>query len=89
MKQECKCAFRDAMSKRLRSARKKANLTQSKFSELLMMDTRSYISLEQGTHCCCALTLILYLVFVCNDVDGFISEMRQIILSVYNRHDAS
>lgn len=84
MRNACKCAFRDAMSKRFREARNSAKLSQAKFSELLLMDTRSYINLEHGANCCCALTLVLYLVFVCDDVKGFVDEMRNIILDVYN-----
>lgn len=87
MRNACKCAFRDAMSKRFRDARRDANLSQAKFSELFLMDTRSYVSLEHGANCCCALTLLLYLVFVCKDVHGFVEEMRSVILKVYENEN--
>lgn len=88
MKKECKCAFRAAMANRFKYARTEAKLSQAKFSELLLIDERTYIRLEHGANCCCALTLILYLVFVCKDVQGFVDEMREIILKVYREEEA-
>lgn len=88
MKKQCRCAFQAAMASRFKDARTEAKLTQAKFSELLLIDERTYIRLEHGSNCCCALTLILYLVFVCKDVQGFVDEMRSIILKVYEKEDA-
>lgn len=85
MKKECKCAFQIAMAKRFKDARTEAKLTQAKFSELLLVDERTYIRLEHGANCCCALTLLLYLAFVCKDVQGFVEEMRKVILNVYDK----
>ena len=87
MKKECKCAFQSAMAIRFKDARSEAKMTQAKFSELLLIDERTYIRLEHGANCCCALTLLLYLVFVCKDVQGFVDEMRSIILNVYEREE--
>lgn len=63
MKYQCKCFLRDYLSQWLAAARKEAGLTQARFSELLMMDTRSYADLEHAQSLCCMLTFILYLCF--------------------------
>lgn len=80
----CRCALRDYLTDRLAKARKQEKLTQAKFSEKLMMDTRSYASLEHGESLCCTLTFIIYLCFFCRDTDGLIQDLRKIILKVQN-----
>ena len=84
MKHTCKCALRSYMTRCLSDARKEANLTQARFSEKLMMDTRSYSDLEHGKSLCCTLTFIIYLVFFCKDVDALIRDLREIIIDAYN-----
>ena len=83
MKQRCKCAFRDYLITTLYKARKDGNLTQAKFAERLMMDTRSYVCLEHGENLCCTFTFILYLVFFCKDVNALVSDLRQILPDVF------
>ena len=51
-------------------------MTQSQMAERLCMDDRSYIDLDHGTSCCTALTLALYLVFLCEDVRDFTEGLR-------------
>lgn len=85
MKYQCKCSLRDHLSQRLAQARKETGLTQSKFSELLMMDTRSYADLEHAQSFCCTLTFILYFCFGCKDVDGLVKDLKHIILDVYDQ----
>ena len=85
MKYQCKCSLRDYLSQRLAKARKEAGMTQSRFSELLMMDTRSYADLEHAQSCCCTLTFILYLCFCCKDVDGLVDDLRRIVLDGYDK----
>lgn len=80
MKNSCKCALRDYMTNCLAMTRKSEKLTQAKFSENLMMDTRSYVSLEHGKSLCCTLTFIIYLCFFCKDVDALLQDLREIIL---------
>lgn len=45
----------------------------------LLMDERSYVDLEHGKTGCSAVTLILFLIYVCNDVPGFISELHDVL----------
>ena len=68
------------MTERLTRARAERRLSQSKFSEHLMMDTRSYAALEHGDSLCCTLTFILYLVLFCKDVEGLVGDLREIVL---------
>ena len=84
MKNTCKCALRDHMTDCLAKTRKNEKLTQAKFSEKLMMDTRSYASLEHGKSLCCTLTFIIFLCFHCKDVDGLIDDLRKILLKAQN-----
>lgn len=51
-------------------------LTQSEMAERLAMDDRSFIDLDHGKTCCSAVTLVLFLIYVCEDVDGFLEELR-------------
>ena len=85
MKYQCKCSLRDYLSQRLAKARKEAGMTQSRFSELLMMDTRSYVDLEHAQSFCCTLTFILYLCFCCEDVVGLVDDLRRIVQEVYDK----
>lgn len=51
-------------------------ITQEKMAETLIMDVRSYINLDHGKSCCSALTLSLYLIYYCEDVPKFLSELK-------------
>lgn len=87
MRHACKCALRDYMANHLLATRKDKQLTQAKFSEDLMIDTRSYIYLEHGKNLCCTLTFIIYLCFYCKDVNRLIDDLRQIILKTQSKND--
>ena len=82
MKEACKCALRDFMMERLTQVRFEKKMTQAKFAELLMLDTRSYAAIEKGEYGCCALTLVMYLLYCCDDIDGFFDELRPRIMQV-------
>ena len=80
MKQTCKCELRAYMTNCLARARVDNRMSQSEFSEHLMMDTRSYAALEHGESLCCTLTFILYLVLFCKDVEGLVKDLREIVM---------
>lgn len=61
---------------RLIRARVRLELTQAEMAEKLHMDDRSYSDLDTGKNCCSAVTLALFLVFICEDVEGFLEELR-------------
>lgn len=56
--------------------RQELQLTQSDMAARLLMDDRSYIDLDHGKSCCSALTLALYLTYVCEDVHNFMEGLR-------------
>ncbi len=56
--------------------REELNLSQAKMSELLEISERAYSDIESGKSCCSALTLALYLIFCCDDVQGFLDELK-------------
>ena len=76
--------LRDYMTDILSETRKHEKLTQAKFSEKLMMDVRSYASLEHGESLCCTLTFMIYLCFFCKDVDALIRDLRSILIKAQN-----
>jgi len=45
-------------------------------AEKLVMDDRSYIDLEHGKSCCSAVTLALFLIYVCDDIISFLEDLR-------------
>lgn len=57
-------------------ARADLQLTQAEMAERLSMDDRSYIELDHGKSCCSAVTLALYLAYVCDDVHQFAEGLR-------------
>lgn len=87
MKNTFRCVLREYMADRLFRARREMDLTQAKFAELVMMDTRSYVSLEHGENLCCTLTFIVYLVFLCKDPEGLIKDLRKVLLESIGRHE--
>lgn len=52
------------------------DITQEKMARALLMDERSYIDLEHGKSGCSAVTLVLFLIYVCNDVPAFIEDLH-------------
>ena len=60
-------------------------LTQSEMAEKLSMDDRSYIDLDHGKTCCSAVTLALFLVYVCDDVQEFLEELRHAFNTALNQ----
>ena len=51
-------------------------MTQSDMAEYLAMNYRSYVDLDHGKSCCSATTLVLYLLYLCEDVDAFLEDLR-------------
>lgn len=59
-------------------------LTQSQMAEKLAMDERSYIDLDHGKSCCSAVTLVLFLIYCCQDPLGFLGELKNAIETEIN-----
>ena len=81
MKNSCKCALRDYISHCLAQTRQAGQYSQEKFSELHMMNPRSYADPEHGQFLCCTLTFVLFLVFYCEDANVILQDMKRIILN--------
>ena len=84
MKNTCKYELRTCMSQRLAETRKEQHLSQTKFSERLMMDPSSYADLEHGECLCRTLTFVLFLVFCCKDRNALPEDMKALILKACN-----
>ena len=81
--------YRDILKKQFRihlvHSRTANGLTQSQMAEILSMDDRSYIDLDHGKTCCSAVTLALFLVYVCEDVHTFLEELRHAFNTAFNQ----
>lgn len=62
---------------RLIQTRAALGITQEQMAETLIMDVRSYMNLDHGISCCSALTLSLFLIYYCPDVDSFLQELKE------------
>lgn len=69
--------------KRLLDARTiELHITQDEMAQKLAMAPRSYADLEHGINSCSAVTLSLFLVFICLDSQKFLEELRYAFESV-------
>ena len=51
-------------------------ITQEEMAYKLSMSSRTYVDLDHGKTGCSALTLALFLIYVCTDTLGFLEELR-------------
>lgn len=61
----------------LRRDRERLGITRVAMARRLRMAERSYLDLEYGTYSCSALTLMLYLAFICEEPGAFIRSFRE------------
>lgn len=71
--------LKDYFRQRLRRDRERLGITRVAMARRLRMAERSYLDLEYGTYSCGALTLMLYLAFICADPGEFIRSFREIV----------
>jgi len=88
MKTACKCALQTFLMERLSKVRFENHLTQAQFAEILLIDPRSYAAIENGEHGCCALTLMMFLLFCCKDPNGFINDFKPKIIEILERGES-
>ena len=60
-------------------------MSQAQMAEKLAMDERSYIDLDHGKTCCSAVTLALFLIYVCDDVSKFLVGLKNALESNWNK----
>lgn len=58
------------------------DITQEEMAHRIGISTRAYVDLENGKTTCSAVTLALFLVYVCNDPIEFQEELRYAFESV-------
>ena len=63
----CRCELRSFLSERFLLTRSDLNLTQMEFAFDLGIDRRSYLDIEHQNTMCCAITLLTYLCYFCDD----------------------
>lgn len=51
-------------------------ITQEEMADKLAMANRTYVDLDHGRSCCSALTLALFLIYICDDPLLFLEELR-------------
>ena len=56
--------------------RETLGITQEEMAHRLAMASRTYVDLDHGKTCCSALTLALFLIYVCADPVVFLEELR-------------
>ena len=88
MKNACKCALQTYLIERLSKVRFDNQMTQAQFAEILLIEPRSYAAIENGEHGCCALTLMLFLIFCCKDVQGFVNGFKPKIIEIIERGES-
>ena len=81
MREKCKNILRIYFYNQIIMMRNNMGLTQGQMAELLQMTRRSYADLEIKASCCGAITLILFLIYICEDVDLFLSELKTLFES--------
>ena len=68
--------FKAFFHDRLFRSRVDLNITQEQMAERLALANRTYLYLDHGERGCSALTLALYLIYVCTDPMGFLEGLR-------------
>lgn len=79
--------LKEICHKHIISAKIENGLTQAQMAECLVMDIRSYADIDSGKSSCGLLTFVLYLMYLCPDIDELIEEIR-ICFESLNNHVA-
>ena len=65
--------------------REALGFTQEEMAHRLVMAARTYVDLDHGKTSCSALTLALFLIYVCADPVAFLEELRDAFESYDNK----
>lgn len=52
------------------------DITQEEMAHRLSMASRTYVDLDHGKTCCSAVTLSLFLIYICTDPMEFLEKLR-------------
>jgi len=69
--------FKDFFHSQLIHSRDRLGMSQEEMAELLEMAGRSYIDLDHGKTGCSAVTLVLYLIYVCDEPTLFLKQLKE------------
>ncbi len=69
--------FKEFFHHKLVHSRDDMGISQEEMAERLSMASRSYIDLDHGKSGCSAVTLVLYLIYVCDEPLLFLNELRE------------
>lgn len=65
--------------------RETLRFTQEEMAHRLAMASRTYVDLDHGKTSCSALTLALFLIYVCTDPTAFLGELRDAFETANNK----
>ena len=65
--------------------RETLGFTQEEMAHRLAMASRTYVDLDHGKTSCSALTLALFLIYVCTDPTAFLGELRDAFETANNK----
>jgi DNA-binding XRE family transcriptional regulator len=85
MRKQYKNALKTVFHQNLFRTRTDLGITQEEMAYKLAMASRTYVDLDHGKTCCSAVTLALFLVYVCEDVHGFLEELRHAFETAFHQ----
>lgn len=68
--------FKSFFHEKLFRRRVELDITQEEMADRLVMASRTYVDLDHGKTGCSALTLALFLIYVCAELLVFLEELR-------------
>lgn len=68
--------FKAFFHEKLLRRRVELDITQEEMADRLVMAGRTYVDLDHGKTGCSALTLALFLIYICADPLAFLEELR-------------
>ena len=76
MRNHYKKALKNIFHENLFHRRVAMGITQEEMASRLAMANRTYVELDHGKTCCSAVTLVLFLIYICPDPIKFLEELR-------------
>ena len=76
MRKQYTKALKTVFYENLIRTRADRGITQEEMAYKLAMASRTYVDLDHGKTCCSAVTLALFLIYICADPLGFLEELR-------------
>ena len=68
--------FKEVITEHIKKTRKELGLIQAEMAAKLQIDLRTYCNIESGRSLCGTMTLLMYLLYICPDVNGLLDEIK-------------